>query len=258
MPSTHQAIYQVSQVAVSYSRCRPTYPVELFEYLASLLPQRLFALDCGTGNGQAAKSLGSIGFARVLAIDASQEQLNQTDPRVNVEYQRWEAETLPVPDRSVDLVTAAQAVHWFDLKKFYPEVKRVLRPGGVLAVWCYLLPSVSEEIDRVLGELFRDERLCAYWPGWIEHIKSGYTTLPCLPGTKWSPFEFDATADRDLNAVCEFVETWAATRLALKAGDSAAVACLDEGRKNLAEVWGSATRERTLTWRIRGVTVRLP
>ncbi len=101
MPRTDKVIYQERNTAELYSRFRPTYPDELFRYLAGLTPQQLVAVDCGTGNGQAAHTLGRF-FGQVVALDTSQEQLAEAKSVENVNYLACEADDIPLPDQSVD------------------------------------------------------------------------------------------------------------------------------------------------------------
>src|SRR5215831_1555408 len=135
--------------ATDYRAFRPSYPAELFTFLASAAPARDLAWDCGTGNGQAAVALAEH-FARVFATDASAEQVKNAEPHPRVEYAVAPAEKCPLPDHTADLVTVAQALHWFDFDRFYAEVRRVARPGGLLAVTCYYEPSVGPGVDPVL------------------------------------------------------------------------------------------------------------
>lgn len=114
--------------AKAYAACRPTYPTGLIEYLASLCAARKLAWDAGTGSGQAAVRLAAH-FERVLATDASPEQIGHAQAHQRVEYRLALAHDSGLPSHSADLVTVAQALHWFDLPRFYAEVRRVLRPG---------------------------------------------------------------------------------------------------------------------------------
>jgi len=138
-----------SRHADAYAGHRPDYPAALFDYLATGAGAREVAWDVATGNGQAALALARH-FAQVWATDASAEQIRAATPHQRVAYGVAPAETSGLESASVDLITVAQALHWLDLPRFYAEVLRVLRPGGVIAVWCYHLMSVSPEVDRVL------------------------------------------------------------------------------------------------------------
>lgn len=125
-----------SAQAQQYARHRPQYPGELFDYLASLAPAHECAWDCGAGNGQAYVELARY-FQRVIATDASEEQIQNAFPHERVDYRVEEAEKASIPGNSVDLVTVGTAVHWFDFDPFYAEVRRVGKPGAVLAVWIH-------------------------------------------------------------------------------------------------------------------------
>lgn len=164
-----------STQAATYARARPTYPAALFAEMARLTPGRALAWDAGTGNGQAAVALAAH-FESVIATEPSAAQLAQATAHPRVTY-RQSAETAPmIADGSVDLVTVAQAVHWFDRPKFYAEVKRVLRPGGVVAVWTYGLCEIAPEIDAAVLRVYGGE-LGPYWPPERHHPETGYREL---------------------------------------------------------------------------------
>src|ERR1044072_6515150 len=151
-----------SKLAPSYSLGRPQYPEELCEYLASVAPSRLKAWDVGTCGGQAAVRLASY-FDEVMATGGSQHQNNTARLHPRVHYKVELSEHTSFPDSEVDLDTPAQVAQWFRLDEFYNEVRRVLKPHGILAVWCYGLESVDEKVDVVIRKLFED-LLGPYWP----------------------------------------------------------------------------------------------
>src|ERR1043166_7452409 len=146
--------------AADYRAFRPTYPPELFAFLAALAPARELAWDCGTGSGQAAVPLAAH-FARVFATDASAEQLANAERHPKVEYVVAPAEKCPLPDASADLVPVAPALHWFDHDRFYAEVRRVAKPGALFAATCYYKPSVNSEVDPVLRRW--EDFIRPYW-----------------------------------------------------------------------------------------------
>jgi ubiquinone/menaquinone biosynthesis C-methylase UbiE len=141
--------------AAEYAHLRPTYTDELFAFLATVVPSRAVAWDCATGNGQAATHLAGY-FGWVMATDESGEMIAQAprDPRII--YRVAEAEDSGLEDRSVDLVTVASAIHWFDLEKFYAEVRRVVKPGRTVAVWTYYTPEFDSDVDAVIQRLVHD------------------------------------------------------------------------------------------------------
>lgn len=161
--------------AEAYARHRPGYPPALFAALADLAPGRALAWDCGTGNGQAARAL-TAHFDRVYASDASEAQVRLAEPHPQVRFATAPAEVADLPDASVDLITVAQAYHWFDAEAFHAEARRVLRPGGVLAAWCYALAIVTPEVDAVVSEIYEHTR--PWWPAERAHLEAGYATLP--------------------------------------------------------------------------------
>jgi SAM-dependent methyltransferase len=151
-----------SRQSAAYRRYRPGYPLALFEFVAARAPDRRLAVDCATGNGQAAVGLARH-FDSVLAVDGSTSQLAGAEPSARVLYVAALAERLPVAEHSASLVTAAQAVHWFDFDRFHAECRRVLVPGGLLAVWSYEKFRVDAAVDAVIDR-FYTEVVGDYWP----------------------------------------------------------------------------------------------
>lgn len=145
-----------SRVAVAYASFRPHYPDELFTTLAQLSPARRRVWDCASGSGQAAIGLAAK-FAQVVATDASVAQLRQAATHPRVTYYVATAEAPGLAAASVELILVAQALHWFDLDRFYSEASRVLVPGGVLAAWTYgVLRVDGGPIDAALEEFYSD------------------------------------------------------------------------------------------------------
>ena len=128
--------------AADYARFRPVYPPELYAWLAAQAPAKALAVDVGTGNGQAAVALARH-FERVIGVEPSDDQRANATPAPNVEYRRGTAEATGVEAASADLLTVAQAFHWFKHDAFFTEVRRVVRPGGCVAFWCYGLTTIS-------------------------------------------------------------------------------------------------------------------
>lgn len=164
-----------SSVAAQYAASRPRYPSALFTMLAARAPATNRVWDAGCGSGQAAVGLAEH-FAEVIATDASAEQIAHAEARTNIAY-AVAGETNPaLSDASIDLVTVAQAVHWFDRPTFYREVARVLAPGGVLAVWAYELAEIDPAVDAVVLPWYRDT-LGADWPVERQLVVQGYRTI---------------------------------------------------------------------------------
>ncbi len=197
-----------TRVAGQYATFRPSYPDELFDWLADIAPQRAMAWDCGAGNGQATVALAAR-FGRVLGTDISAAQLASAPVLPNVEYRVTPAEASELPDRSVDLVTVAQALHWFDLPKFYAEVQRVLKPRGILAAWGYnrLLvahPGIQDIVDR-----FYEEKIGAYWPAERVHVENGYRDLP-FPFPRIATPQFFLRKEWSKTQLLGYLRSWSA------------------------------------------------
>ena len=150
-----------SSQSSDYSLYRPTYPGQLFKYMASLSPSRELAWDCGTGNGQAAIDLSRY-FRRVIASDTSAAQIDKAQPHEKIDYRVASAENSGIDSNCIDLILVAQALHWFDFELFYLEAKRVLKPEGVLAAVSYQLPRINPDIDAIIDEFHDDLKVLAF------------------------------------------------------------------------------------------------
>jgi SAM-dependent methyltransferase len=227
-----------SRQSAAYGRYRPVYPPELIEYVARQAPGNGTAVDCATGSGQAAVALGRH-FERVLAIDGSYEQLASAVFSHRVRYAVALAEQLPLPDHSVVLVTAAQAAHWFDHDRFHSECRRVLVPGGVLALWCYGRFSVDTAVDAVVDR-FYFESLGRFWPPERDHIDAGYRSLP-FPFSEAAAPRFSMGAYWTLGDLLGYLSTWSALR---RYKDALGQDPLPALRAELMTVWPERSRLR--------------
>ncbi len=198
-----------SSQSAAYRRYRPAYPAALIRYVASLAPDRRVALDCATGNGQAAVGLAEH-FETVLAIDGSESQLARAQASERVRYAASLAEQLPLRDRSVALVVAAQAAHWFDFDRFHAECRRVLVPGGVVAIWTYEKFRVDPRVDALIDQFYSGV-VGPYWPPERRFVEQGYRTLP-FPWREESAPLFALETDWDLQQVLGYLATWSAVQ----------------------------------------------
>lgn len=173
-----------SPQAGEYEKYRPGYPAALFEWLARQVPSRKLALDVATGNGQAAVALAAH-FDRVIGCEPSAAQLTAARPHPRVEYRQEAAERISVPDACADLVTVAQAAHWFDWPAFCREVARVLKPRGLIAIWSYAHSVVTPEVDRIVLDFARDV-VGPYWPRGRRFVDDRYRDL-VLPFARIEP-----------------------------------------------------------------------
>jgi SAM-dependent methyltransferase len=231
-----------SRQAAAYERFRPGYPPALFEWLAHAAPARGRALDVGTGNGQAALGLAAH-FAEVIATEPSREQLAQARPHPRVSYRVERAEQMQLADASVDLVTAAQAAHWFDLARFAAELRRVLRPGGLVALWTYEKFRAGGAVDRLVDDFYRDV-VGPYWPRERRHVEERYSTL-ALPFAEIAVPAFELALEWDAATALDYLGTWSAVQRyrRLRGGDPLALL-----EPRLRAAWGAGLRP--LRWPI--------
>ena len=225
-----------------YRAARPGYPAALYEWLATLPASRQRVWDAGCGNGQASVALAAQ-FESVIATDPSAEQIANAEAGAGVVYRVEPAESSSLETASVDLVTVAQALHWFDLPRFCAEVRRVAKPGAAIAVWTYGLCAISPEIDRIIARLY-EEIVGPYWPPERRDIEDGYAKLPL-------PFESIATPDFTMQErwnrlqLCAYLRSWSATARFLAATGEDAVTMIEPG---LAQAWGDAETVQAVRW----------
>jgi SAM-dependent methyltransferase len=230
-----------SQQARNYARYRPSYPAALYDYLASLTAEHDRAWDVGTGNGQAAIGLARH-FRSVIATDPSEKQIALALSNERVTYRVATAEHSEIDDQSIDLVTVAMAVHWFDLDRFYAEVRRVLRPHGIIAVWCYSFTEITPEVDRVMESFYYDV-LGEFWPPQLRWVVEHYRTLP-FPFEEIAAPEFAVEATWSLADLFGYLSSWSAAQ---KYKDSHRADPLDKKRVEFQAAWGPET-DRAVRW----------
>ena len=195
--------------AESYAQYRPTYPPELFSWLVSLVNDRNAAWDCGTGNGQVATVLARY-FTQVYATDISEQQIAQAMQLHNIIYKVASAENSGFADASFDLITVAQAVHWFQFDYFYAEVKRVLKPAGIIAVIGYGLMYMDEETDAIIQHLY-SQTLGGSWDAERRYLDEGYQTIP-FPFTEITAPAFTMTIEWNVQQLLGYLQTWSAVK----------------------------------------------
>lgn len=195
-------------LAEQYASYRPTYPGELFDWLASIAPQRELAWDCGAGSGQATAVLATR-FHHVLGTDISAAQLASAPSLANVEYRVAPAEASGLPDQSADLITVAQALHWFDLPNFYDEARRVLKPQGVLAVWGYNRLLIGQPELQGIIDHFYEETIGTYWPAERMHVDNDYLHLP-FPFPRILTPRFSLQQEWPLSHLMGYMRSWSA------------------------------------------------
>ncbi len=241
-----------SDQARQYASFRPQYPDELFVYLASLTPMRDLAWDVGTGSGQAARQLAKH-YQHVLATDGSSDQIAQAYPHPQVEYQVVRAEDVQLQPHSIDLITSAQAVHWFDLDAFYAIVRRVAKPDGILAVWMYHLPEIAPEIDPII-EAFYADVLGDFWPDRFHYLADRYQTLP-FPFAEIHAPAFAMQASWNLDQLAGFLDTWSAVRRYQEKRGGHPLQVIWNA---LSNAWGSPDQLRFIRWPLTLRAGRIP
>ena len=245
MPGDH-----FSGHSAEYAKARPTYPVELYAWLATLTEKHDLVWDAGCGNGQASVGLAEY-YARVVGTDISPQQIAEARPHRNVEYRVGDEGSSGLPDHSADLITTAQAAHWFDLDRFAAECRRVGKPGGVVAVWGYGLTKLAPEIDVIVQRFF-SEKVGPFWPSGREHLENEYRTLE-IP---FEPIKAPAFAMKktwDLREFTDYVGTWSAVQ---RYGKAKSEDPIPELFHSLSALWGP--HARTVTWPLYLRIGRLP
>lgn len=198
-----------SEVAAEYVKYRPTYPESFFDWLMDLCAERGLAWDCACGSGQATVSL-SKRFERVIATDLSEAQLLNAPDLQNVEWRVANAWESGIPDGVVDLVAVGQALHWFELKKFWSECERVLKDGGVVAAFGYGIPEFSNsEVKETFLEFYR-EKLGGFWNPTRKMVEEGYGGLE-FPFEEVEMPDFQISDHWDAEQICGYCSSWSAT-----------------------------------------------
>lgn len=228
--------------AADYAKFRPGYPEALFDWLAGLPANRHRAWDCGCGNGQASRPLAER-FDQVHATDLSARQIAEAPPHPRISYRAAPADQSGLPDASVDLITVAQALHWFDFDRFYAEARRVLKPGGVLAAWTYQLLRAEPALDVLLVD-FYTRVIGSWWPPERKWVDEGYRTLP-FPFTEIAAPAFEIRLQWQLEDLLAYLRTWTATRYWMQAENCDPTLPLGEA---LRPLWGEGSKE--IVWPI--------
>lgn len=231
-----------SDASASYADFRPTYPENLFIWLASLCAQHDCAWDCATGSGQAATELAKH-FKQIIATDASSEQIKHASGPANVRFAVATAEASGLANQSVDLITVAQAAHWFDLPSFYVEAKRVLKSKGVLALWGYGRLKLPEGMDE-LFEHFYSEAIGPYWPPERMLIDDAYRSLD-FPFAEIAAPAFSIEVEWSLPRLLDYLSTWSAVKRYRTDKDSDPLPAL---KAELQPLWGNHETVLQLNW----------
>src|SRR5438445_1151717 len=232
-----------SVVSSAYAGFRPGYPDWLFQWLAGLPARRNLAWDCATGSGQGAVGLAPR-FDRVIATDASAEQIAAATPHPRVDYRVAPAEASGLESESVDLVTVAQALHWLDRPAFFAEALRVLRSDGVIAAWTYGNPRLDDAQADLVLQRFTSQAVGPFWPPERALVDSRYRAIN-FPFAEIEPPAFEMEAQWTLPALLGYIGTWSATTRfrAVREYDP-----LPELARELERFWGVPEAPRRIGW----------
>jgi SAM-dependent methyltransferase len=229
-----------STIATQYATYRPHYPPVLAAELAVRCEHRDLAWDAGCGNGQLSGALASH-FARVIATDPAQAQLDAAEPHASVEYRCVPAEASTLPDASVDLAVAAQAAHWFDWPRYVAEVGRVAKPGALVALVSYGIVDVGDA-GPIMARYYRDT-LAGFWAAARRHVETGYRDLR-WPWTELPAPALAMHAEWTLDELVGYCGTWSATQKLIEAKGPAP---FEAFRAELAARWPPGER-REIRW----------
>ncbi len=221
-----------------YSKFRPGYPHKLFDFLLPLVPEQNVAWDCGTGNGQVALKLSRY-FKEVFATDLSAVQIGNAFSKDNIYYSVQKAEQTSFEENKFDLITVAQAIHWFNFEEFYSEARKTLKPGGVIAVIGYGIFRINKRINLMIDN-FYSVTTGPYWDAERKYIDAGYSTIP-FPFKKIESPTFSMKYYWEFEQVIGFLNTWSAVQHYIKKNNENPV---DKFADELKEAWGNVSKRK--------------
>ena len=223
-----------------YARARPHYPANLYQYLASLCQGQQVAWDCACGNGQVAVDLVN-DFDRVYATDVSPQQIANAIQKPQIWYEVMPAEATTFDDNLFDLICVAQALHWFDYDKFWPEVERVLKKGGIFAAWGYNFFTIEAQIDAAIETALLDP-IKPYWSDRNQLLWNHYRDVP-FPFEKVTTPIFPMVMTWTLDELFAYLHTWSSIRTGMKdIGD----AFFEAAYQNIHTLWGDPAAKRAI------------
>lgn len=231
-----------SKHAADYAKFRPHYPREMFEYLGTLAPNKKVAWDCATGNGQAAMELAKL-FERVIATDASEKQIANAERHERVEYRIAPAEERGMESESVDLIMVAQALHWLDHSRFYPEARRVLKTNGVFAASAYKFFHITPRIDEIVNERYYKTVVGPCWPPERVLVEK-FHAVP-FPFAEIKTPRFEMSAEWTLDHLVGYLRSWSASQRFIAENNRDPI---DEIADELRVAWGDADETRKIVW----------
>lgn len=193
-----------------YAKYRPLYPKELYDFVFGRVQEKETALDCGTGNGQAAGILADH-FKEVHATDISEKQIGNAVQKQNLHYHVCKAEQLPFGDNYFDLITSATAVHWFHFEEFFSEIKRVGKNNSVFACWAYKVFRTDRPEINMLVDKFYTQTVHSYWDAERRHVDEEYENIP-MPFEEIENPGFATRLSWDPETLEGYLNTWSAVQ----------------------------------------------
>ena len=225
-----------------YLKTRPHYGSEIFDHLTSLTYEHDLVWDCATGNGQAAIELAK-SYKNVQATDANASQLEFALSKENIDYYVANETNPKLFSNSVDLITVATAIHWLDRSAFYKEAHRVLKPGGVLAIWGYTGKNIHPDIDQVLGEII-DQYLMPYYSDHILMAFEGYKSLE-FPYERIATPALKTQINYSFEDLLNYISTWSSTQKYIRTNQKSPIYLFED---QLKKAWGDTSRKKLMTW----------
>ena len=199
-----------SQNSQLYKQARPGYPLSVIHEILKHTPEHSFAWDCGAGSGQFTQLLVPY-FEQIVATDLSESQLQSAPYFENVSYQIQIAEQTIFANQSFDLISVAQAIHWFDFEKFYAEVRRTLKVNGLLAVVGYGLLEIQDQQVNTMIQALYYEKLAGCWDAERRYIDEAYQTIPFDFDEITVP-KFSMTYQWTAAQLLKYLSTWSAIK----------------------------------------------
>ena len=226
--------------AALYAQYRPTYPKTFYDFILNNVELKETAWDCATGNGQVAVEL-SKHFTKVYATDISENQISNASHVENIIYMIEPAEKTTFPDNFFDLITVAQAIHWFNFDLFYNEVKRVIKDEGLFVAATYDICKSNDATDDVLLYFYRDIT-GPYWDPERKFIDEKYRTIP-FPFKEIRTPELFIESEWSFDQFIGFLNTWSAVQHYIRKNKENPVEMVYEDFQNS---WGD--KEKKIFW----------
>jgi len=228
-----------------YAKHRPGYPSTLIDYILSFVQEKNTAWDCATGNGQAAFLLAGH-FKKVFGTDMSENQISQAKQAPNIEYSVSAEEKTSFPDNFFDLITVAQAYHWFNFQHFFAEATRVGKNNAVVAVWGYGLITVKDNPLTKIIRHFYKEIVGNYWDEERKYVDELYRTIP-FPFKELPSKSFQINVEWSRDDFEGYLNTWSSVQHYIKANNHNPVTQFAESWR---AIWRDASEKKSFSFPI--------